>query len=204
MVLIRSVEKARRIFVLRYFFLTLCLLCQPCFAADWQSQSSNSRLSYTVNFEKQPISGLFEQFQVLYKSTSDAAPQQLTVVVDVASVNMGGSDINEAIRQSEWFDISHYPKAMFTSSDFGKGQDGSLIANGKIQIKGITKPLMVPFYWEPVVGQSRTMMMTGKVALNRLDFLIGTGEWASGDEVGLGVTVDFKITLILASKELEP
>ena len=37
--------------------------------------------------------------------------------------------------------------------------------------------------------------MAGRVELQRLDFGIGTGEWSSGDEIGLDVTVEFRLTL---------
>lgn len=189
---------------LKYFALTLCLLCQPCLADDWHSQSGGSRLSYSVNFEQQPVSGMFKQFRVLFKTTPDAVPQQLRVIVDVASADMGNDDINEAIRQGEWFDVANYPQAVFTSREIGQDQDGYYIAHGALRIKGITKPVQVPLVWKPVAGRPGVMSMTGQVVLNRLDFLIGTGEWASGDEIGLDVRVDFKITLISASEKLEP
>jgi polyisoprenoid-binding protein YceI len=189
---------------LKYFILTLCLLSQPCFPSDWQSQPAASKLAYSVNFEQLPIGGVFEQFLVVYKTAPDNTPQQLTVTVDIASANMGNSDINEAIRESDWFDISHYPQAIFTSSVIGEDRDGNLIANGTLQLKGITQPVSVPFTWKPVDGQPGAMLMTGQVVLNRLDFLIGTGDWASDDDIGLSVTVDFTGTFIADSIEIEP
>lgn len=189
---------------MKYLALTLCLVCQPCFPVDWQAQTGDSKLSYAVNFEHQPVSGMFKQFRVLFKTTPDAVPQQLRVIVDVASADMGNNDINEAIRQSEWFDVANYPQAEFTSREFGQDQDGNYIAHGALRIKGITKPVQVPLVWKHVAGRPGVMSMTGQVVLNRLDFLIGTGEWASGDEIGLGVKVDFRISLISASEELEP
>jgi polyisoprenoid-binding protein YceI len=191
-------------YVLRYLVLTLCLLSQPCFPSDWQSQAARSKLAYSVNFEQQPISGRFEHFLVVYRIATDTTPLQLTVTVDVASANMGNSDINETIRESDWFDASHYPQAKFTSSVIEKDPDGNFIANGTLRLKGVKQPVNLPFTWNPVVGQPGAMLMTGQVVLNRLDFLIGTGDWASDDEIGLSVTVDFTVTFIADSIEIEP
>ena len=188
---------------MKYFVLTLCLLSQPCFPSDWQSQTADSKLAFSVNLEQQPISGLFEQFLVAYKTAPDTTPLQLTVTVDVASANMSNSDINEAIQESDWFDASHYPQAKFTSSVIEKDLDGNFIANGTLQLKGVKQPVIVPFTWKPVVGQSGAMLMTGQVVLNRLDFLIGTGDWASDDEIGLSVTVDFAVTFITDNVEVD-
>lgn len=189
---------------LKYFVLLLCLLSQPCASSDWQSQTAGSKLAYSVNFEQLPINGLFEHFLVVYKTAADETPQQLTVTVDVASANMGNSDINEAIRDSDWFDISRYPQATFSSSLIEKGQDRNFIASGTLQLKGVTQPVSVPFTWQPITGRPGAMSMTGQVILNRLDFLIGTGDWTSGDEIGLTVTVDFAVTFISDSVENDP
>ncbi len=187
---------------MKYFVFTLCLLLgQPCFSSDWRSQIASSKLAYSVDFEQLPINGLFEQFLVVYKTAADETPQQLTVTVDIGSANMRNSDINEAIRDIDWFDISRYPQATFTSNLIEKGPDGNFVANGKLQLKGVTQPVNVPFTWQPVAGRPGVMAMTGHVILNRLDFLIGTGDWASGDEIGLTVSVDFAVRLITDSIE---
>lgn len=189
---------------MKYFILVLCLLSQPCASSDWQSQTAGSKLAYSVNFEQLPVDGLFEQFLVVYKTVADETPQQLTVTVDIASANMGNSDINEAIRDTDWFDISRYPQATFSSSHIEKVQGGNFLASGTLQLKGVTQPLSVPFAWQAVASRPGVMVMTGRVNLNRLDFLIGTGDWASGDEIGLTVTVDFAVTFISDNIENGP
>ena len=180
---------------MKYFVLTLCLLSQTCEATDWLSQTASSKLAYTVNFEQSPIDGLFEQFSVVYKTAPDESPQQLIVTVDIASVDMSNSDINEAIRDSDWFDVSQHGQATFTSSFIELVQDENFTASGELQLKGVTQSVSVPFTWQPSASKPGAMVMTGQVVLNRLDFLIGTGDWASGDEIGLIVTVDFAVTL---------
>lgn len=181
---------------LKYIVLTLCLLSQACEATDWLSQTASSKLAYSVNFEQSPIDGLFEKFSVVYKTAPDESPQQLIVTVDITSVDMGNSDINEAIRESDWFDVTHHAHATFTSSFIEKGQDGNFIANGALQLKGVTQSVSVPFTWQPLAGRPGVMVMSGQVILNRIDFLIGIGDWASGDEIGLNVTVNYAVTFI--------
>jgi len=179
--------------VLKHLVLTLCLLGQPVLAAGWQFHTESSKLTYAVDFEQLPIDGRFEQFRVVFETAADKSPRQLTVTIDIASADMGNSDVNEAILDHDWFDVSRHAQASFTSSLFEKSQEGNYVAVGTLQLKGVTQSVRVPFSWQPSTEGPGAMLMTGQVNLNRLDFLIGTGDWASGDEIGLVVTVDFSV-----------
>lgn len=162
-------------------------------AADWQSDAANSHLYFAPSFEGMPINGVFKQFSTIYKTDQQGQPSQLHVDIAVTSADMGNSDINEAIRAVDWFNVNDFPQATFVSEEFINNGENTFLAVGTLRLKGFTKPVTVPFHWH-VISQERASM-TGEVVLARTDFSIGTGEWASDDQIGLAVKIWFDVVL---------
>jgi polyisoprenoid-binding protein YceI len=175
---------------MKYLILTISFFSQLCAGGEWQSDPTpkNSELSYSVNFEQLPINGEFKEFSVDY-----IAQQQLRVVVDISSVDMGNADINQAIRDVDWFDIKSHRQAVFFSDEIKAVGDNEFLAKGRLQLKGISQPVNVPFSWQPSTDSAS---MTGKLTLSRSDFAIGSPEWASGDQIGIDVDVSFAVEML--------
>lgn len=179
---------------MKYLILTIYLFSQLGLASGWQSDPKQSQLTYSVNFEQLPINGEFKTFTVDY-----AAEQQLRVVVSIASVDMGNSDINQAIRDVDWFDIKSHGQAVFFSDKIKAVGEEHYVAEGHLQLKGISHPVNVPFSWQPADNpqqSTKSASMTGQLTLSRSDFAIGSPEWASGDQIGLAVDVSFSVTML--------
>ncbi len=183
----------------KYLALTLSVFCSLSTATDWQSDASQSQLSYAVSFEQLPLNGQFKEFAVDYTPR-----EKLRVVVDISSVDMGNSDINDAIRDADWFDIKQHSQAVFFSDNINVVGEGEFMAEGTLQLKGIKKPVSVPFSWTPSISTSsistkepaRAANMSGKLILSRSDFSIGNKEWASGDQIGIDVSVSFDVQML--------
>ena len=183
----------------KYLALTLSVFCSLSTATDWQSDASQSQLSYAVSFEQLPLNGQFKEFAVDYTPR-----EKLRVVVDISSVDMGNSDINDAIRDADWFDIKQHSQAVFFCDIINVVGEGEFMAEGTLQLKGIKKPVSVPFSWTPSISTSsistkepaRAANMSGKLILSRSDFSIGNKEWASGDQIGIDVSVSFDVQML--------
>jgi polyisoprenoid-binding protein YceI len=178
---------------MKYLALTALLFCPFSTAVDWQSDPSKSELTYAVNFEQLPLNGQFKDFVVNYSHQ-----QQLRVVVNISSVDMGNSDINEAIRDSDWFDIRQHRQAEFFSDTINTLGEDQYTAQGMLQLKGISKPVTVPFSWNPAKTKTNSATMAGKLTLSRSEFAIGSPEWASGDQIGIDVDVSFSVEMLNA------
>ena len=197
-------QKAAHLKASKYLALALGVFCSLSTATDWQSDASQSELSYAVSFEQLPLNGQFKEFSVDYTPR-----QKLRVVVDISSVDMGNSDINDAIRDADWFDIKQHSQAVFFSDNINAVGEGEFMAKGTLQLKGIKKPVSVPFSWTPSSSISsistpatstkeptRAAKMSGKLTLSRSDFAIGSQEWASGDQIGIDVSVSFDVQML--------
>ncbi len=162
-------------------------------AAEWRAIPAHSRLAFEASYEGQAAPGVFRRFTVEL-STESGSPQggRLRVTVDLGSVDMDSADVNDTVVQSEWLDVARHPRAVFESAAISRTGPGRYRARGGLMLKGITRRLDVPFQWSARGGTAR---MAGQLTVKRTDFRIGTGEWASGDPIGLDVSVGFEVAL---------
>lgn len=161
-------------------------------AANWAIEK-DSRLEFTASYEREPVPGLFRDFDVrLEFDPAEPGRGQLYVTVALASAETESADVNAAIRTAEWFDVARFPRAEFTSSDIVADGPEHYLARGTLRLKGVLQEVAVPFTWERT-GDSATMQ--GELVLKRTAFGIGTGEWASGNPIGLNVKMKFDVKL---------
>jgi polyisoprenoid-binding protein YceI len=166
-------------------------------AAEWHMDPTASELSFQVSYQGAPAPGSFKQFGTQLRfDPARPAGGALNVTVKMASVDMGSADINEAIRGTEWLDLGKYAQAEFTSADIKRVADGRYIADGTLRLKGVQRPVQVPFTW---MSEGNAARMKGELTLDRTAFGVGSGEWAAADPIALAVKVRFNVRLIPAS-----
>jgi polyisoprenoid-binding protein YceI len=172
----------------------LMAVCVPsAMAAQWTLAPDESQLEFVAIYQGQEVKGVFRRFDVNLGFEPNApATGKLDVSVALASADMGSADINGAIHGDQWFAVASGPQAHFASTDIVIRSPGHYIANGTLRLKGIARQVAVPFTWS-VAGNGAHM--EGRLVLKRTDFGIGTGEWASGETIGLDVAVRFNVKL---------
>lgn len=169
------------------------LLSGPALAADWRMDPAPSRLEFIATFEKTAAPGVFREFDTRLRFEADKPEAgKLDVTVKVTSADMKSGDVNRAIRGPEWFDYTRFPQAEFHAEDIRRVAPGRYLARGVLTLKGMKKELEVPFTWQE---SANTATMEGELSVERLQFGIGTGEWANGNTIGLGVRVKFSVRL---------
>ncbi|WP_120967475.1 YceI family protein [Comamonas sp. lk] len=182
-------------------------------AAEWKMDTAkDNRLEFIASFENRPAPGVFKDFDVRLRFDPEQAgaeqagaeqagagqpsPGQLDVSVRVTSADMANADINQAIAGLEWFDFARHQQARFHASDIRRVQAGRYLARGTLTLKGVQKPVELPFTWSAASGAAT---MEGELIVKRAAFGIGTGEWAATDVIAADVKVKFRIQLREAS-----
>ena len=167
------------------------LSCAPALAADYQVEKG-STLSFTGTFQGESFEGYFGRFeaQIRYDSTNIES-SLFDVTVDLASVSTGDADRDATLPDKEFFNVGEFPNAHFVTRQFRRSGD-QVIAEGNLTIKGISKPvdLVVAFESRDAGG---TMDISTR--LNRLDFDIGSGEYADTSTIGNEVTIKAHLEL---------
>ena len=112
--------------------------------------------------------------------------------MSLAGADMGDPDMNTIIADPVWFDVASFPQAVFESDRIEQTGLGEFVATGILNLKGISQDVAVPFSWS---DDGLRGDMRGQFALQRIDFNVGSGEWASGDAIGIEVQLQFDIRL---------
>jgi len=178
------------------YLLTICAACSFCLtarAATWTSIPAGSTLEFIAGYEGTEAPGRFEQFKVeLVFDPEQSAGASMRVEVVTASARLGNEELDEAVAGPEWFDVQNYPLAVFTSNSILHPGGADYIAEGIVSIKGLSKPIKVPLRW---TDDSHHAEIAGELVLSRLDFAIGTGEWARDQTISFDVRVRFRVEL---------
>ncbi|UDF02192.1 YceI family protein [Asticcacaulis sp. AND118] len=158
----------------------------------WAVNKSASHINFATTFNGEAIKGGFGSY------TADIAfdPERLdqsgaTVVIDLASVNSGDSTRDDTLKSDSFFNTAASPKATFKATNFTRTGTDRYVAKGRLTLHGQTKPFDLPFTLK-INGKQAVMTATAK--LNRLDYGVGTGEWAATDAVPNAVSLDLKVT----------
>jgi polyisoprenoid-binding protein YceI len=162
-------------------------LASSALGETWVLEASQSRLIARPTWEGQSFEIVFRRFSA--ELTLDPARPEnarLRARVDVTSADADSEDLNEGMAQEEWLDLDDHRTAVFQSERIRSAGDGRYVAEGTLTLKGIEHALTLPFGWRPAPDGRR---FEADVAVDRLDWRIGEGEWASGDGIGLEVQV---------------
>ena len=98
----------------------------------------------------------------------------------------GDEQRDASLPASDWFDAATHPKAVFTAAKFEKTGEGAYVAHGTLDLRGVKKPVNLPFKLK-IVGDKA--QMTGETSLDRTLFGVGQGEFTATDQVPAKVTV---------------
>ncbi|MDA8093052.1 MAG: YceI family protein [Betaproteobacteria bacterium] len=171
-------------------------------ASAWLSVPARSTLQFSATYQGLPVRGTFHRFDVRW-SFRPSRPRRdtLWVQVFVTSADMESHDINRTIEGPIWFDARAFPQAVYIAHSITQPRPGHYLASGILRLKGISKPVRIPFTWRES-GDSGTL--AGTLTLRRTEFGIGTGQWASNDPIGLDVVVTFHVRLRHATSAPRP
>ncbi|WP_264785676.1 YceI family protein, partial [Gluconobacter cerinus] len=103
----------------------------------------------------------------------------------------GDQQRDGALPGKDWFNVAGFPSAVFDAQSFRAMGGNSYEAVGTLTIRGISKPVTLPFTLDI---NGTTAHAKGHLDLVRSDFGVGQGPWASGQWVSLNVGVDMDIT----------
>lgn len=173
--------------------LLICLaMSQPQAHAEdcFEVGPEDGKIGFTVAQAGAAFAGRFETFGGTVCMDGDAV-SRVDAWIEPGSVDAGLPEMNETLRSDEFFAVAEHPRATFDSSSVETSGDG-FVVHGSLQVKGISKPMDVPFRLSKSDDGYR---VEGSFAIHRLDFEIGTGEWADTTWVGAEATVTFSGTL---------
>lgn len=157
----------------------------------WTVERSSS-LTFATTWGDEAIQGRFERWSADIVFSPEALDRSKVVVsIDMASATSGDEQRDASLPSSDWFDVAANPKATFTATRFEKTGDGRYVARGRLTLRGVSRPLNLPFRLK-IDGD--TAQVSGVTSLDRTTFGVGQGEWASTDQIPARVSVRVSLT----------
>ncbi len=158
-----------------------------------------SVLGFIARQQGSPVPGSFGSFaaEILF-DPDDLDNSRFRVDIDATSISTGHNDRDQMLNSPSFFDTKQWPAATFESIAISAAGDGRYEAAAKLTIRDVTKDVMLPFTLEitsdPDDSARELAHAKGELPIQRLDYGIGQGDWAStvtvADEVV--ITVDIK------------
>ena len=138
-----------------------------------------------------PVEAPFTKFtaQVVFDPRRPEA-SSARVDIDLASFDIGDADVNENVRDRNWFDTKNHPVARFVSSSMRALGGDRFEVRGSLTIKGKTQEVAAPFALK-TNGADR--IFEGAFAIRRLQYGVGDGVWRDTSVVADEVQIRFRL-----------
>lgn len=166
--------------------------------APAQLLPAQSELNFTSRQMGVPVDGKFKRFDAsLNFDPRKPEVGRIGLTIDLASVSLGGPEVEAELAKAAWFDSKKQAQASFQSSAIKAVGPGRFDVSGRLTIKGQTRDIVVPI---TLAQAGAVSTASGSFVIKRLEFKIGEGEWSDISVVANEVQVKFK----LAFKGLAP
>jgi len=171
------------------FLAGLVFTASPVVAADYV-QAPGSVLAFAGTYEGEAFTGRFPGFVTRFSfDPAQLANAKLDVTIPLATASTGNSDYDGEMRGSSFFNAAKFPQARYTATRFRALGGNNFVADGTLNLRGVSKPVALTFTWTP----GAQPVLSGKASVNRLDFGVGQGDWAETDLVPNTIAVSTKV-----------
>lgn len=153
----------------------------------WIVDKTASSLRFTSSMAGESFTGAFRRWDAdIHFDPANLPASSVSATVDVASAATGNADRDQALPTDTFLDAPAFPKATFVARHFTALGGGRYQADGVLTLRGVSKPLSLPF---TLVIQGTQARMTSQIAINRLAFGVGQGEWKATTTIPAAVNV---------------
>jgi polyisoprenoid-binding protein YceI len=171
-------------------------LTLPAWSAPLKTDTTKSTVGIIFKQLNVPVEAKFAKFtsQIDFDSAKLEAAKA-TIDVTIASFDLGEQEYNQEVQKKNWFDAAHFPKATFVAGTIKPSAPGKYEVAGKLTIKGKTGDVQFPL---TVKKEGAAQTFDGALAIKRLAYNIGEGEWKDTSMVADEVIIKFHIVTVPA------
>lgn len=134
-------------------------------ATRWNVDAAQSSIGFESSVSGQTFRGAFTHwtaFIAFDPAKLDAS--RVRVVIDSGSAMSGDTSRDATLKQANWFDVAHYPQAVFEAASFRAVSANHYEARGTLEIRGRKTPVVLPF---TLTISGANADMQGALSLNR-------------------------------------
>lgn len=158
----------------------------------WRLVTTEDNFNFTNSYAGQPFVGAIRAFTPkIYFDPTNPAEGVIDVTINTQSITTNNKDWDNTIKGEQWFSTKAFPTAHYVSRDI-RAEDRKFVANGELTLKGVTKPIAVTFVWQE---DNNNAKFIGSATIDRREFEIGSGSWATNDSVAYEVILEIDLHL---------
>lgn len=162
------------------------------YATEYTLDYAKSRLGFRATQQGASFEGEFRTFDArIAFDAADLPASKVRVEVDIASVTTKSSERDKELPKDDWFAAAKFPKAVFETTRIEPRGAGKYAAVATLQIRDQTMALVLPFTLDEKDGVAHVV---GSVAIDRTNFGVGQGAWATTDIIGRQVMATVDLT----------
>lgn len=171
----------------------VCLIAGSAAAepSAWRADLATSRIGFVTYWQNAPVKGAFKTWTADIRfDPADLAASRVAVEIETGSADTAYADRDAEIKKADWFAIATFPTARFTAETFRHVDGDAYEADGLLSIKGVDKPLTLPF---TLSIDGDLAKMTAEVPVSRLAFNVGEGQWRTTKFIKDDVVVEIEV-----------
>ncbi|HKZ77232.1 MAG TPA: YceI family protein [Pyrinomonadaceae bacterium] len=180
----------------------------PISGGEYKIDPAHSIIGFAIrHLEIAWVEGRFKDFAgVINYDEKDVTKSTVDFSAKIESIDTGVEPRNAHLKTGDFFDAAKYPNLTFKSTRVEREGNNSFVLNGNLTIKGVTKPIALPFTITGAVrdpwGNTR-FGIEAQTRINRRDFGINYGNaLASGGlDVGNEVTINLHLEAMKPEKK---
>jgi cytochrome b561/polyisoprenoid-binding protein YceI len=182
------------------FVAILSFLClgggENAFAYDWTVKPEASQIAFEAKGGGYTAKGTFGQYKAEIEFDPELpAETSIRILFNMSTALTGTAGVDDALKSADYFNPGQFPTAQYVAKGAQPNGNGTYVLNGRLTLKGITKPVALPF---SIAIESGTADVTAETKINRLDFGVGPQSVA-----GLDIDKDVKLTISLKAVRLD-
>ena len=175
---------------------------EPIPAGDFKIDPAHSIIGFAVrHLEINWVEGRFKDFEgTVHYDDKDVTKSSVEFTAKVESIDTGIAPRDKHLRTADFFEAEKYPTLTFKSTRVERKGKDAFVLHGDLTLKGVTKPVQLPFKLSGAVkdpwGNTR-FGIEAQTKINRRDFNINYGNaFAGGLDVGNEVTISLRLEAV--------
>lgn len=169
--------------------------------SKWVVDATHSSIDFSIRHMMiAKVKGTFHNFEAQIEADpADLTTADITVAVDLNSIDTRNTDRDAHLRSADFFDIENNPKMTFQTTQIVKTGDGEYDVTGNLTLHGVTRPETFSVTFEgagkdPWGNEKAGFSATGSI--KRSDYgltynaALETGGVLIGDEVKISIEIE--------------
>ena len=158
---------------------------------SWAILPEKSQIQFSASQYGQSFTGKFADFSGdIHFDPDNLEQSSVEIKIDIRSIDTGREDVDTQAVSTDWFDVTNFPHAFFKANRFTALGTNRYSVQGSLLLRGRAQNFGFPFDLR-IDGEKAVMKAT--LNLNRLDFGLGQGEWASDESVSNAIKVNIVV-----------